>query len=422
VNTYNQITNSGFSYDNAGDMTADGVTSYVWNGAALLKTVGSTTYTYDGDAKRVKKSSGTYYWFSPSGSVLAETDTSGTTQNEYIYFGGNRTARRDASSGLVYYYLQDQIGTSRVIATSAGTMCYDADYTPFGQELAYTTTCSQNYKFTGTERDTETANDHTWFRGYEWNLGRWMSPDPLAGDVTNPQSLNRYAYVLNNPTNFVDPLGLRKPKDEPLPGAAAYLGAMGGYGGCTMDGVDTPCSVVSAALQSGAAVQCPNNDCAGVTATQGPGGTTTISTTRTVTINIPGGCVTVTDANGNPSTECTGPSSVTVTVTVMTDVPLPPGVAQALGQAGRIAAPVASPWFPLVWYGASAFIGGGAVAVAAYGPVGMALIMANPVAWGCAANFAEGYLNPLGAYADPCGVAGQMAFGLVWGVSHPNGP
>ena len=38
--------------------------------------------------------------------------------------------------------------------------------------------------------------------------GRWLTPDPLSGDVTNPQSLNRYAYVMNNPTTFTDPQGL----------------------------------------------------------------------------------------------------------------------------------------------------------------------------------------------------------------------
>ncbi len=45
-------------------------------------------------------------------------------------------------------------------------------------------------------------------RGNQVELGRWLSPDALGGDVTNPQSLNRYAYALNNPTTFVDPLGL----------------------------------------------------------------------------------------------------------------------------------------------------------------------------------------------------------------------
>ena len=58
------------------------------------------------------------------------------------------------------------------------------------------------------ERDTETGNDHAWFRNYERNLGRWMSPDLLAGDVTNPQSLNRYSYARNNPTTLTDPFGL----------------------------------------------------------------------------------------------------------------------------------------------------------------------------------------------------------------------
>ena len=41
------------------------------------------------------------------------------------------------------------------------------------------------------------------------DLGRWLSPDPLAGDITNPQSLNRYAYVINNPTSAIDPPGLK---------------------------------------------------------------------------------------------------------------------------------------------------------------------------------------------------------------------
>ena len=37
---------------------------------------------------------------------------------------------------------------------------------------------------------------------------RWTTPDPLGGEITNLQSLNRYAYALNNPTTLTDPLGL----------------------------------------------------------------------------------------------------------------------------------------------------------------------------------------------------------------------
>jgi RHS repeat-associated protein len=47
------------------------------------------------------------------------------------------------------------------------------------------------------------------FRRYGPTLSRWFTPDPLGGDLTNPQSLNRYAYVLNNPTTLTDPLGLQ---------------------------------------------------------------------------------------------------------------------------------------------------------------------------------------------------------------------
>jgi len=40
---------------------------------------------------------------------------------------------------------------------------------------------------------------------------RWLTSDALGGDVTSPQSLNRYAYVTNNPATFTDPLGLASP-------------------------------------------------------------------------------------------------------------------------------------------------------------------------------------------------------------------
>jgi RHS repeat-associated protein len=67
-----------------------------------------------------------------------------------------------------------------------------------------------HYKFTGQERDAETGQDHFMFRNYVSAAARWTSPDPYLGsyDLTNPQSLNRYAYVLNNPMKFLDPFGL----------------------------------------------------------------------------------------------------------------------------------------------------------------------------------------------------------------------
>jgi len=279
VNTQNRITNAGFAYDAAGDLTSDGVLSYAWNAENLLTSTASVSYTYDGDGRRVKKSNGTLYWYGLGTEVLAGTDLSGNVVNEYVFFAGRRIGRRD-SSGNVYYYFGDHLGSSRAITTSNGTLCYDADFLPFGYELAFTNTCAQNYKFTGMERDGESGLDHTLFRQYASNLGRWLSPDPLAGDILNPQSLNRYPYVLNNPTNLIDPLGL-DPEDhldriqEHIDRVLERIGRMEARAaslmrtGCRMDGIAINCGIAQRLVASGLAAVCPNNDCTGIRFTAG---------------------------------------------------------------------------------------------------------------------------------------------------------
>lgn len=87
---------------------------------------------------------------------------------------------------------------------------------------------STEHHFTGQERDTETVLDHFQYREYASSMGRWMRPDPAglgAVDPTNPQSWNQYAYVLGNPTTFIDLLGMDcddndegcEPMDPPPP-------------------------------------------------------------------------------------------------------------------------------------------------------------------------------------------------------------
>lgn len=64
-------------------------------------------------------------------------------------------------------------------------------------------------QFTGNSRDAETGLDYFGARYFFGAQGRFTSPDPLmaSGDPANPQSWNRYAYVLNNPLRFIDPTG-----------------------------------------------------------------------------------------------------------------------------------------------------------------------------------------------------------------------
>jgi len=101
--------------------------------------------------------------------------------------------------------------TSRVITTNSGVVCYDADFYPYGGERSYTNTCPQNYKFEGKERDTETGNDDFGARYYSNRFGRWLSADwssvpvPVAyANLTNPQTLNLYAMVADDPESFAD--------------------------------------------------------------------------------------------------------------------------------------------------------------------------------------------------------------------------
>lgn len=81
------------------------------------------------------------------------------------------------------------------------------DTAPFGQEF-YPQYTPNHYKFTGKERDAESGLDNFEARYYGSTMGRFMSPDPLGGSLLNPQSLNKYAYVLNNPLVNTDPTGL----------------------------------------------------------------------------------------------------------------------------------------------------------------------------------------------------------------------
>jgi RHS repeat-associated protein len=217
ANTNNQLTNmcSGTCYDAAGDVINDGLYTYAYDVEGHLTSGAGVTYNYDGDGKRVLKSNGTpyeIYWYGMGNDALDETDQSGNFQNEYIFFGGNRIARRD-SSGNVYYYFADHLGTSRnIVQAGQTTACYDADFYPFGGEITYTNSCPQNqkYKFTGKERDSESGLDNFGARYNTSRFGRFMSPDPGNAGATNddPQSWNGYAYVGNNPTRFTDPDGL----------------------------------------------------------------------------------------------------------------------------------------------------------------------------------------------------------------------
>jgi RHS repeat-associated protein len=86
---------------------------------------------------------------------------------------------------------------------------YDRAYAPYGEQ--YDGSSNSDLDFTGQSQDTLSGMYDFLYREYNPVQGRWISPDPAglgAVDPSNPQSWNRYAYVLNNPLSFADPLGL----------------------------------------------------------------------------------------------------------------------------------------------------------------------------------------------------------------------
>lgn len=212
VNGNNKVL--GLGYDLAGNVTTDNIpNTYTYDAEGRIATVSGYTYTYDGNGLRVKKSSTSVnrlYWPGTNGQTLNESDLSGGSVVRNVYFNGGLVARVDAS-GNVHYPLEDHLGSTRVVLSASGQVQDQIDYYPFGTILNYSTQSSGDlYTFTGYESDTESSSYHSWFRNQSPSLGRFLSSDPYDGsyDEANPQSLSRYAYVLNGPLSYVDPLGL----------------------------------------------------------------------------------------------------------------------------------------------------------------------------------------------------------------------
>jgi RHS repeat-associated protein len=118
------------------------------------------------------------------------------------YFGGNLVAFNN-NSGL-HYILQDHLGSTTQIADSDGAVSGTAGYLPYGSPNFDDTVIAQ--KFTGQRLDGSGLYYYN-ARYYDPDLGRFISPDTIVQDPTNPQDLNRYTYCLNNPLKYTDPSG-----------------------------------------------------------------------------------------------------------------------------------------------------------------------------------------------------------------------
>jgi RHS repeat-associated protein len=223
----NRITNLGYVYDAAGNLLMDNVNCYSYDAENRLAAVAPETspgsdvcgavtmsYLYDPAGHRVAKlQNGAIvkeFYYDTAGQEIAETNGSGALQRAEIFAGGRHLATW--TNNATYFNYADWLGTERVRTNSSGTVCQTITSLPFGDGEATSGNCSPTPNFfTGKERDSESNLDYFGARYFSSNLARFVTPDWAAKPTTvpyaefgDPQSLNLYQYMRDNPLGGVD--------------------------------------------------------------------------------------------------------------------------------------------------------------------------------------------------------------------------
>ena len=197
-----------YTYDSNGNLTKDlnkGISTITYNVLNLPNMVtfsdGSTiAYTYGADGTKLKT-------VHKTGSTTTTTDYCGNVVYEN---GVQKLLLTDEgyvtlSDGKYHYYLKDHQGNNRVVINQSGTVEETNHYYPFGGVFASSGNV-QPYKYNGKELDAKKGLN--WYdygaRHYDAALGRFTTVDPSA---ENYYSTSPFTYCLNNPLNYIDPLG-----------------------------------------------------------------------------------------------------------------------------------------------------------------------------------------------------------------------
>jgi RHS repeat-associated protein len=169
----------------------------------------TATFAYDGDGTRVKATVNgvtTAY----VGNHYEVNLTTGVTTS-YYYAGNQRVAMRQA--GVVSYLHGDHLNSASLATNASGGLVSNSTtrYYPYGSTRVAGSGLPTEYRFTGQRREAGLGGpDGLYFynaRWYDPSLGRFLSADTIVPNPGNPQSLNRYSYVLNNALKFTDPTG-----------------------------------------------------------------------------------------------------------------------------------------------------------------------------------------------------------------------
>ena len=205
-----------FGYDAAGDVVNDGEYTYTYDAEGRISTVNTlsgtniATYVYDAEGRRVRRISSVDTEddvYDLSGHVISAFSTNGVWQRGEVYAGGAHLA--SYFGGTTYFNHADWLGTERVRSTVSATIYSTWTSYPFGEGSPNANPVPTH--FTGKVRDPESGNDYFGARYYGSGMGRFLSPDWSAkvepvpySKLSDPQTLNLYDYVGNNPVTNID--------------------------------------------------------------------------------------------------------------------------------------------------------------------------------------------------------------------------
>ena len=164
---------------------------------AVTTPTGTVQFRYDGDGNRVLH-------IGPEGTTVYIGDyyeKRGSVVTKYYDAGGQRVALR--AGGTVAYLHGDHLGSATLTTGASGNWVGEARYTPYGEmRRDYPRgVIPTDRLYTGQRQETFGLYDYR-ARYYHPVLGRFLQPDPLVPEPGNPQALNRYAHLTNNPMRY----------------------------------------------------------------------------------------------------------------------------------------------------------------------------------------------------------------------------
>ena len=119
----------------------------------------------------------------------------------------------------VRFLLSDHLGSTSVTANESGAGVAELRYEAWGENRYTNGTTPTTYRYTGQREESALGLYFYNARWYDPALGRWAQPDTIVPEPGDPQSLNRYSHVLNNPLKYTDPTG----HDVSCPGTDASV-------------------------------------------------------------------------------------------------------------------------------------------------------------------------------------------------------